>query len=166
MRTLLVLILGVAAGCGGSDSVWSSSVSRLVLYRSAGFVAPYQPTADCPAQGVEYTLVMANRTLSAWRCTPETAPPYRLVRTSMSRALTAAELDALRPKLDAFRVVSLDTCGADKPAVTVTVTTPSGVTEYGDSFYSCDDNDVRPKIESSALDAASQAFAQLAFPQS
>jgi hypothetical protein len=88
------------------------------------------------------------------------------MRTSTSRTLTAAELDSLRPKLEAFRVVSLDTCGADKPAVTVTVTTPSGVTEYGDSFYSCDDNDVRPKIESRALDAASQAFGQLAFPQS
>jgi hypothetical protein len=55
--------------------------------------------------------------------------------------------------------------GADKPFVTVTVTTPSGTTEYGDSFYSCND-DGRPTIDSDALDAAAQAFSQLAFPQS
>jgi hypothetical protein len=50
--------------------------------------------------------------------------------------------------------------------VTVTVTTPSGVSEYGDSFNSCDDSDDRPTIETTALNAAAQAFGQLAFPQS
>lgn len=163
--SLLVLVLAGVAGCGGSDSVWSSSVSRLVLLRSGGFLA-FEPTPDCPTLGAEYTLVVEGRSLSAWRCAPGTTAPYRPVRSSMSRALTAAELDALVPSLEALRVVSIDTCGADKPAVTVTVTTPSGTTEYADSFYSCNDNDDRPTIKSEALDAAAQAFDQLAFPPS
>lgn len=166
MRRLLVLMLGVAAGCGGNDSVWSSSVSQLVLRRAGGFLPPSQPTADCPIQGVEYTLVVADRSLSAFRCTPGPTAPYPLMRTSASRTLSTAELDALVPKLEALRVVSVDSCGADKPGMTVTVTTPSGVTEYGDSFYSCDDDDNRPTIETTALDAAAQAFGELAFPQS
>ena len=164
MRALVVLILGVAAGCGGSDPVWSSSVSQLVMLRYGGFGAPWQPTAECPVQGVEYTLVMADRSLSAWRCENSLTPPHTLVRTTASRTLTNAELDALVLKLEAFRVVSLDTCGADKEAVTTTLTTPSGVIEYGDSFYSCDENDDRPKIESSALDAVGNAFSKLLFP--
>jgi hypothetical protein len=165
MRTLLVLMLGVAAGCGGNDSVWSSSVNRLVLRRSGGFLAPSQPTADCPVQGVEYTLVVADRSLNASRCTPGPTAPYPLIHTTASRTLSTADLDTLVPKLEALRVVSVDTCGADKPAVTVTVTTASGTTEYADSFYSCNDDDDRPTIDSEALDAAAQAFGQLAFPQ-
>jgi hypothetical protein len=169
MRILLVLLLGVAAACGSnssnnSDSVWSSSVSRLVLARSGGFLPPAQPTPDCPSAGDEYTLVVASRSLSAWRCTPGPTAPYPLMRTTASRTLTAAEFDALVSKLEALQVVHIDTCGADKPEVTLSVTTPSGTTEYGDAFYSCID-DGRAKIDSEALDAAAQAFGELAFPQ-
>src|SRR5262245_46402138 len=164
MRTIFVLSL-VVAGCGGNDSVWSSSVSRLVLKSSGGFLAPSQPPADCPRQGVEYTLVVAGRSLSAWRCTPGPADPHPLMRTDVSRTLSDAEFDGLVAKLEGLRVVSVDTCGADKPEVTVTVTTSSGTTEYGDSFYSCIDSDDRPKIETSTLDAAASAFGQLAFQQ-
>jgi hypothetical protein len=165
MRASLILMLGVAAGCGGSDAVWSSSVTQLVLRSSGGFPGPEPTTPDCPGQGVEYTLVVAGRGLSAWRCAPGPTAPFALTRTTASRALSAAEFDALVSKLEALRVVSIDTCGADKPEVTVTVTAPSGTTEYGDSFYSCNDADHRPKIDTAALDAAEAAFRQLAFPQ-
>jgi hypothetical protein len=154
----------VAAGCGGSDPVWSSSVSKLVLSSTGGFGPPYQPTADCPAQGVEYTLLVANQGLSAWRCTPGPDAPHTLARESVSRTLSAAELDTLVPTLEALKVVNVDTCGADKPSVIVTVTTPSGTTEYSDSFYSCIDDDTRPTLDSDTLDGAAQAFRQLAFP--
>src|SRR6185295_15848992 len=103
---------------------------------------------------------------NAWQCMPGPGEQSPRIRTSASRTLTTAELDALVPKLEALRVVSVGDCGLDKPAVTVTVTTPSGVTEYGDSFYSCDDDDDRPTIDTTALGAAAQAFGQLAFPPS
>jgi hypothetical protein len=161
---LFVFFAGaVATGCGTSDSVWSASVDKLVLSEDGGFLQPSQPTADCPHGGVEYTLVVATRTLSAWRCTPGAAAPYPLMKQSASRVLIQAELDALTPKLEALQVVHLDSCGADKPAVSVTLTTPSGTTEYSDSFYSCN-NDPRPTLDTNALDALSQALAQLAFP--
>jgi hypothetical protein len=166
MRAFLVVILGVAAGCGGDDSVWSSSVSRLVLHTTSSFVGPWRPSAECPEEGVEYSLTVADPSLSAWRCMTAGVADAPLIRTSVSRTLTTAELDALVPKLEAFRVVSVDSCAVDASPVIVTVTTPSGVTEYGDSITSsCGDIDDRPKIETTALNAAAQVFAQLAFPQ-
>ena len=68
-RTKLVLLLAgvVATGCSSSsDTVWSSSVTKFVLSKSGGFGPPSQPTADCPYAGSEYTLLVANRMLSAW----------------------------------------------------------------------------------------------------
>jgi hypothetical protein len=164
---LVLLFAGAAAagGCSASnDSVWSSSVTTLVLSHTGGFVAPSPPTADCPAEGVEYTLAVANRALNAWRCAPGADAPHALVRETVSRILSAAELDALVPTLEALEVVHVDTCGADKAAVLVTVTTPSGTTEYADSFYSCDHSDPRPRLDSDTLDRASEAFRKLAFP--
>lgn len=164
--SLVLLFAGAAAaGCGASnDAVWSSSVTTLVLSRSGGFVAPSPPSADCPAEGVEYTLAVANRALDAWRCAPGADAPHALVRETVSRVLSAAELDALVPALEALEVVHVDTCGADKAAVFVTVTTPSGTTAYADSFYACDHSDPRPRIDSDTLDRASEAFRKLAFP--
>ena len=165
MRTLVILTLCAAAACSSNDSVWSSSVTKLVLRSSGGFLAPSQPTADCPTEGVEYTLVVADPSLSARRCSPAPGAPYPLLLTTASHTMTRAEFDALLPKLQALRVVSVDTCGADKPVVTVTVTTPSGTSEYADSFYSCpNDNDTRPTIDTAALDAAIGAFGKLVFP--
>jgi hypothetical protein len=167
IRRLLVLLLssGVATGCGCSDdSVWSPSVSKLVLSRAGGFQGPSQPTADCPYAGEEYTLLVASRTLDAWRCTASPDAPYPLVRESVSRTLSAAEFDALVPALEALKVVNVDSCGADKPAVLVTVTTPSDTIEYADSFYSCNHDDTRPTLDTDALDRAAVAFARPAFP--
>jgi hypothetical protein len=163
-RLALLLSSVVATGCSTSDSVWSSSVSKLVLAESGGFVFPSQPTADCPAAGTEYTLVVANQMLSAWRCTADQQTPSSLKKASVMRTLTQAEFDSLIPTLEALKVVHTDTCGADKSAVLVTLTTPSGTTEYADSFYSCHDDDPRPTLDTDALGRAAQAFGQLSFP--
>jgi hypothetical protein len=165
--TLVLLVAGVLApGCSSrssSDSGWSPSVTKLVLAEAGGFLLPSQPTADCPHQGVEYTLLVASRMLSAWRCTPGSEAPHPLRKESVSRTLTGPEFDALVPKLEALEVVDVDTCGADKAAVLVTLTTPSGTTEYADSFYSCNDDDPRPTLDTVALDQAALALRQLAF---
>jgi hypothetical protein len=124
---------------------------------------PSQPTADCPSAGSEYTLLVASSTLSAWRCTLGPQAPYPLMKDSVSQTLTKAELDALIPTLETLKVVNVDTCGADKPEVSVTVTTPSSTTAYADSFYSCDDSDPRPTLDTNALDQVAQALGQLAF---
>lgn len=101
--------------------------------------------------------------LSAWRCTPGPAAPYPLMKDSTSRTLSNAEFDALVPTLESLKVVNVDTCGADKPTVLVTLTSSSGTTEYGDSFYSCNNNDPRPTLDTSTLDQVAQALGQLAF---
>ena len=164
LAKLVLLFAGVVAtGCSSSDSVWDSSVSKLVLAQGGGFEPPSQPTADCPHAGSEYTLLVANRMLSAWRCTPGPQSPYPLMKDSMSRTLTEAEFEALVPKLEALEVVNVDTCGADKPEVIVTLTKPSGATEYADSFYSCNDNEPRPTLDTSTLDQVTGALRQLSF---
>src|SRR4051812_3686481 len=106
-RTKLVLLFAgvVATGCStSSDSVWNPSVSTLVLAEDGGFAPQGQPTADCPRAGVEYTLLVANRMLSAWRCTVGPVAPYPLMKDSKSRVLSSAEFDALVPKLEALKV--------------------------------------------------------------
>ncbi len=163
--TWVLLFAGaLASGCSGSGggSVWSSSVTKLVLTESGGFAPLSQPTPDCPYAEIEYTLLVANRMLSAWSCTPGSEAPYPLMKASASLALTELEFDALVPTLEALKVVNVDTCGADKSAVYVTLTTPSGTTEYGDSFYSCDD-DPRPTLDTEALDQVERELRRLSF---
>jgi hypothetical protein len=169
VRTTWVLLCAglLAPGCssnsGSDESGWSSSVTKLVLASTGGFGSSSQPTPECPHDGSEYTLLVANRTLSAWRCAPGHDAPYPLTKASVSRTLTQPEFDALRPTLEALKVVHVDTCGADKPVVVVTLTTPSGTTEYADSFYSCNHDDPRPTLDTVALDDAAQALRQLSF---
>jgi len=164
-RTKLVLLFAgvVATGCSSSDSVWSSSVSKLVLAASEGFAGPSQPTVDCPHAGAEYTLVVGSRMLSAWRCTPGSQAPYPLMKESTSRALSNAEFDALLPTLESLRVVNVSSCGADKPALHVTLTSSSGTTAYGDSFYSCNEDEPRPTLDTDTLGQVAQSLAQLSF---
>jgi hypothetical protein len=164
-RATLVLLFAsaVATGCSSSDPVWNASVRQLVLSESGGFAPPSQPTADCPHEGSEYTLVVANRMLSAWRCTPGPDAPHPLRKDATSRMLTQAEFDALVPTLKMLEVVDVDTCGADKSEVLVTLTTSSGTTAYADSFYACDDNDPRPALETNTLGQVARALGQLSF---
>ena len=98
LAKLVLLFAGVVAtGCSSSDSVWDSSVSKLVLAQGGGFAPPSQPTADCPHAGSEYTLLVANRMLSAWRCTPGPQSPYPLMKDSMSRTLPRRNLRPWSP---------------------------------------------------------------------
>jgi len=165
IRTKLVLLFAgvVTTGCSSSDAVWSSSVSKLVLAAGEGFAGPSQPTADCPHAGTEYTLLVGPRMLSAWRCTPSAQAPHPLMKESTSRTLSNAEFDALLPTLESLKVVNVNSCGADKPALRVTLTSSSGTTEYGDSFYSCNEDEPRPTLDTDTLGQVAQALAQLSF---
>ena len=167
MRTLLVVVLGVAASCGSNgpvDPIWSSSVSQLVLHSlGVNSMLPH-PTVECLTESSEFMLVVADPSLSAWSCTAGPSPPFPTIYATASRTLSEAELDALVPTLEALRVAEQDCRGRRPAVVTLTVTTPSSTVEYLDARF-CQQNDDRPKIEGQALDALGKALRQLAFPQ-
>jgi hypothetical protein len=165
MRTCFLVMLGVAAGCGTNDpeAVWGSNVTQLTIHEGGGGLGPViHPTPDCPDEATEYTLVVANRSLGGFTCTPDAT--RTLVKQTVSRTLSTTEFDALVGKLETLRVITTDACGADKPEVKVTVTTRAETIKYGDSFYACDNNDHLPLIDTNTLDVALQAFGQAAFP--
>ncbi len=160
----LVSLVSLGA-CGGDDdgpgpgeTVWSAEVRTLVLASSGGGFLPTPPNSECEVGSFEYELDVATSQLSAVTCSGN---PLRKV--ARQRALTAAEMTELEPALQELKVVDEMTCGADKPELTLTVTTAAGTREYRDSFYSCLD-DPRPTIASSALDALVGRFTALAAP--
>lgn len=160
--TMCGLFVGavVVTGCGTDDGeVWSSHVSKLVISSSGGFFAPAEPTDECPHDGTEYTLSLASKQLDGWRCAANAAG--KLDKQVGSVVLKQAELDALMPTLEALKLDDDGKCqGADKPSVSLVLTTPSGTTAYRDGFYACD-ADPRPAIEYQTLDAAYGAISKL-----
>jgi hypothetical protein len=161
------LLVGVVAStaCSADDEdgeVWQSDVTKLVISSSGGFEAVTEPTEECPHSGTEYTLTFASKKLDAWRCRANDGG--ELEKQTVSVTLTQAELDALQPKLAALQLDDDGRCqGADKPSVSLALTTPSGTTAYRDGFYACE-ADPRLAIEYQTLDALYGAIDTLAFP--
>jgi hypothetical protein len=167
--------LGVfVAACGGSEgghvtqpghSVYTTAVQRLVVENhGGGFIAPPPPDAACDPQPSKYTLDVGTHALAWQFCAAKvsgTGTTYE--PASGSRALTDGEWTSLQPALQALVVDDGKTCGADKPTLTLTVTTASGDLEYGDGFYGCEIHD-KPLIASDGLSGALQAFHDLAHP--
>ena len=163
------LVWVIAAGCSAQRPVWSADVRELTISHGGGGLGPpFVATPECPAERVEYKLSVEHRQLDASRCwaTDAAGQPLPLQHTVALHAITQPELDALVPELEALHVVEGGLCGADRPAVTLTVTTASDTTLYADSFYAgCDQpsNDHRPAVDYASLDAVEAALRQLAF---
>lgn len=156
---LPALGFALLAGCGGSeggeepspgDVVWNARVQTLVISSEGGGLLPTPPSSECQVGSAEYTLRVADLRLDSWRCESTGGnAPYRKVERS--RALTSAELTDLSSSLEKLQVVEENVCGADKPAITLKLTTGDETREYRDSFYGCLP-DPRPAIDTSALD--------------
>lgn len=155
-RSSLALTLMICA-CGGDDdsqlepgeSVWSASVRELVIASEGGGLLPTPPTSECEAGSAEYSLSIARSTLDSWRCESDGTAPLRKV--ARMQAITPQELQAIEPSLQRLKVVDSKVCGADKPALSLRITTSAGTLEYRDSFYGCL-SDPRPAIDTTALD--------------
>jgi hypothetical protein len=145
-------------GPGPGETVWTASVRTLVIASSGGGLVAPLPGSRCSSGAAEHTLEIATLELDSVTCESNGGPLQQVQR---SRTLTATEMAELEPALQRLEVVDEEICGADKPAITLTVTTASGTREYRDSFYSCLE-DPRPTIASVALDEVLHRLNELA----
>ena len=81
-----------------------------------------------------------------------------------SRTLTAAELQAVKVSAAAVHVSTRDTCGADKPSLSITVTAGAQSLVYGDDFYACVRTTYQHFVDGSALDSLTAVLSPLATP--
>lgn len=121
-----------------SSDIWPTDATTLVAQtRGGGFTPPPPPGSNCAMGAVKYSLDVATKTLSYETCkfvdwqTP-------LTTEAGQKTLTAAEMASVNDAMNALTVTTQDICGADKPLLTVTVSSPSqGTKTFKDSFYAC-----------------------------
>ncbi|MEZ4364294.1 MAG: hypothetical protein R3B48_29235 [Kofleriaceae bacterium] len=151
-----------AAGPAPGDDVWSDAVRSLTLANEGGGLAIKPPGSECNVGAAEYTLTVSDKKLDSVQCEAASrgAP---LLNVTRSQTLSEAEFAGLEPNLMLLKVVDSNECGADKPAITLKVTTPAGTNEYRDSFYACI-QDPRPMIDTNVLSQLDAKFRSLVTP--
>jgi hypothetical protein len=127
-------------GTAPGDSVLVAGTDH-VVWKSAGdgYGPEIPPGAACHFEA-SYDVSLKSGTL-AWRVcrfsgTDYTDPAAFAVDES-SRPLSATELAQARAAIGAVRVTDGNSCGADRPSVSLEVNSASGQTVYGDDFYGC-----------------------------
>ncbi len=142
------LLVMPACGSGGREpfateagtSVLVGSATEVAVESLGGGFAPPPPAgAACDPQKWRDDVVFTTGLLSWTKChvTNTGADPSEYVPAPGSRTLTPSELADVRAAIDAVRVSSLASCGADKPQLTLTVFQGSDQLVYGDEFYAC-----------------------------
>lgn len=141
------LVVG-SAGCGGGASgapdgatttgVWPADATKMVAEdHGGGFTGPAPAGSTCPTLRLgTYTLTTADKRLAWHIC--QVMPAGALYQfVDGARTLTDAELAAMVAALRGISISTRTICGADKENLTLTVTTPTGDSQYLDSFYIC-----------------------------
>jgi hypothetical protein len=120
--------------------IWPADATKLVADdHGDGFSAPPPAGSTCQYQD-RFTLTVADRGFAWHVCEPTVAgmpqSPFHFV--DGQRTLTEAELAGVVAALMNLTPAAHLSCGADKPTLTITVTSASaGEREYVDSFYAC-----------------------------
>lgn len=154
-----------SAGCASAtpttttgDSVWSSCVTVLTADDEGGGFVPTPPPGSTCASGAahyEYDVDAAAIHWSRCRQGATAKDPYTTV--SGVYGVSASDAKAIASAAANVRVSSLQSCGADKPLLTLSVTTPAGEQTYEDEFYACNTN----KVAVSNLDELLATFDKL-----
>jgi hypothetical protein len=146
---LLLFSIVAPGGCGSSgppgtdpdDSVLVEGASAFTVTSSGGgFVFPPPQGAACDPGPWTYAVRIATAEFLWNRCdvTGDSTDPASYTPSYGSRILPASDLDAA---LTAARMVHVsnkqNACGADKPFLYMSVTSPAGSQIYGDDFYAC-----------------------------
>ena len=129
---------GFAQSLEKVGAIWPADATKLVAKLSGGFMPPPPAGSTC-SNGQEYSLTLATRKLSWANCDFNGSLP-RHMKTGVV-TLTNAELAKIHAAMNAVEIATSDSCGADKPFETLTVSSPAGDKKYVDSFYRCNRGD-------------------------
>lgn len=123
--------------CGKTDVVWPTNATQLVAQNhGGGFTPPPPPGSNCAFGAAKYTLDVATKSLEWERCEfIDWNQP--MTQVTGSKTLTAAEYAQVEAGIKEVSISEQNACGADKPMLSLYVSTPTGTTEYKDDFYSC-----------------------------
>jgi hypothetical protein len=169
---LLFSITVAAGGCGGGpfatdpgDVVLVENATAFTIDQSGGgFPAPIPQGAACDPGFWTYRVHLDTAQFDWDRCDVVGAgtDAASYMRSSGSRIMPAADLDAARSAARMVHVSGRSICGADKPSLHMTVSSPAGSKVYGDDFYSCtkEDDVYVVSDELDALSAQLHAFDQ------
>jgi hypothetical protein len=134
------------AGCAAPSTAPGSSIGGSCVQvmiaedHGGGLRPPPPPGSDCEPSSAKYTYTVATASIAWSKCLGGTtaSDPFKL-KTGTS-AVAASDAAALQAVLAAVKVATPSACGADKPLLTVTITTAGGTREYTDDFYACQGN--------------------------
>lgn len=121
-----------------TNAIWPADKQQLVAEsHGGGFTPPPPAGSTCTVGRAKLTLDIATRKLSWQQCNWQTnGQPLHM--ESGSRVITVAELATVNAAMNEVTISDHDTCGADKPLMTLSVTSASqGTKKYIDSFYAC-----------------------------
>ena len=125
-----------------ASAVWPSDATKLVAEDSGGgFVPPAPAESPCNANlGMPgtYTVTVSDKKLVFRVCVADASDstkPHRWV--DGMKALTNSEYDSLVAALHNVMVSTRPDCGADKPTLTLKVSSAAGERTYLDVFYAC-----------------------------
>jgi hypothetical protein len=121
-----------------TNVIWPADKKTLVAETpGGGFTPPPPPGSTCAIGKAKYTLDIASRKLAWEECdwNGNNTPLHLVTGTT---TLTTAEMATVNAAMNDVTLSAGDICGADKPMLTIKVTSPSqGTKTYTDSFYSC-----------------------------
>jgi hypothetical protein len=120
-RDWSLLIAVLITGCGADHpAIWNGGVRALTMsHGSGGPPLPFLPTDECTQELVTYTLSVAPALLDGSICSARSVMvALPLVRRAATVALSAAQLDELRPTLELLRVTDDAECFEDVSART------------------------------------------------
>lgn len=120
-----------------APGILPSDASKIVAESpGGGFAPPPPPGSNCAIGQQKYSLTVSTRRLTWTTC--EWAEGQPLQSETGARTLSRSQVNHI---LDVTRAASITTdqnrCGADKPFLSVSITSPSGTKKFVDSFYAC-----------------------------
>ncbi len=125
-------------GHSATNEVWPSDATTLVAQdHGGGFTPPPPAGSSCGFGAAKYTLNVASKKVS-WEVCVFIDWNTPMSKKTGTTSLSAAQLDKINKAMDDVEVTHEDICGADKPMLTLSVSSTSqGTKTYKDSFYSC-----------------------------
>jgi hypothetical protein len=113
-------------------------VSVLVADDEGGGFVPTPPAGStCASGAAHYEYDVAAATIRWTRCQEGASLKDPYTTASGVYGVNATDAAAIASAAENVKVSSLNSCGADKPLLTLTVKEPGGAQTYQDEFYSC-----------------------------